>query len=154
MSNKPAEEDSEEVITDPKTNETFVIPSNVATTGMKDENGNPIPDRVLSVLISEYCNYPDSLGDFQKKGEMQSKTLDNGNVVETVVYEHPTEVYKQEDFKNTLESDKVSDEVKNKVRESIGKKKVQTIKKTILKENYPTVLELRKMAEKAKNPSS
>jgi hypothetical protein len=127
MSNTTVE-DEEEVIEDERTNETFVIPSDVATTDYVDSDGNKIPDRVLTILINDYGTYPEYVSDFKKKGDLVTKDGADGSKIELQTYEHPKDVDKE------------------------GKPKIITIRKKLSKRYAEAILRLRKMIEESKKP--
>jgi hypothetical protein len=126
MSNTTVE-DEEEVIHDERTNETFVIPPDVATTDYVDAEGKKIPDRVLTILINEYGTYPEGINDFAKKGDLVTKDGKDGSKIEIQTYEHPKDT-----------------DPKTK------KLKTITIKKKLSKQYYEAIMRLRNEVLKKK----
>lgn len=130
-------EDKDEVVVDEKTKETIVIPSDVSTTGLKFEDGNPVPDRVVTVLLAEYGEYPQDTGaNFVKEGDIQV-TQDAGK-------DHDRILEVQRYVKKDPETEKT-------MMEDDGKTPVyMEIRRTIMKNHYPVVLKLREMINKEK----
>src|SRR5687768_15661680 len=61
----------DQVVEVPGTGEKLHIPSEKATTEMKDTDGQVIPDRILTALHNEHVNYPDDINGYRKAGDLK-----------------------------------------------------------------------------------
>jgi|SRR5688572_9386597 len=126
----------DQVVEVPGTGEKIHIPSEKATTELKDTDGQVIPDRILTALHNEHVNYPEEINGYRKAGDLQI----------------------QQDVKTTLPNsggkiDPQSEQLVVEVQQYENDKgETMKIKKSVQKKYYPTIQKLREMAQAAAQP--
>jgi hypothetical protein len=127
----------DQVVEVPGSGEKLHIPSEKVTTEMKDTEGQPIPDRILTALHNEHVNYPDEINGYLKVGELKVN----------------------QDVKNILpnsggKTDPQSEQLVVEIQQYENEKgETMKIKKSVQKKYYPTVLKLREMAQSVAQPN-
>lgn len=126
----------DQVVDIPGTGEKLHIPSDKATTELKDTEGQVIPDRILTALHNEHVNYPDEINGYIKAGDLKVnqdvKTIlpNSGGKTDPASEDLVLEIQGYDD----------------------GKGHTMSIRKSIQKKYYPTVLKLREMTKAAAAP--
>lgn len=129
----------EQVVKDDKTGDTLLIPSDNATTKLTYKDGKPIPDRIVTILLSEYVNYPEDISGYVKDGNLVVNENLKTILPNSKSQANPQGKVDPQSLELVLETQVYKNE----------KGEVQKIIKSIPKDQYPAVKKLREMAKKA-----